>query len=73
MSTGIRGYVEQSVPVLERIGIVALTGHDGGGMAALADVAVRVPSEVTPLVQQGHLMAGRLLCLLAEEAIHPRG
>ncbi len=55
------------------IGTVALTGRDGGGMAALADVEVRVPSAVTPLIQQGHLVAGHLLCLLLEEAIHPRG
>ncbi len=55
------------------MGTVALTGRDGGGMAALADAEIRIPSDSTPLIQQGQLAAGHLLCLLLEETLHPVG
>jgi D-sedoheptulose 7-phosphate isomerase len=50
---------------------VGLTGRDGGPMAALCDIELRVPSDSTPLVQQGHMVIGHLLCAMAEAAIHP--
>ncbi|MFL1462847.1 D-sedoheptulose 7-phosphate isomerase [Roseococcus sp. DSY-14] len=53
------------------LGTVALTGRDGGAMAALADAEMRIPSDSTPLIQQGQLAAGHLLCLRLEEALHP--
>ena len=53
--------------------VVALTGATGGGLAALADVAVRVPSTVTAHIQECHLAIEQLLALLAELAIHPAG
>jgi D-sedoheptulose 7-phosphate isomerase len=51
--------------------VVALTGATGGGLAPLADVAVRVPSTVTAHIQECHLAIEQLLALLAERAIHP--
>ena len=51
--------------------VVALTGASGGGLAPLADVAVRVPSTVTAHIQECHLAIEQLLALLAERAIHP--
>ena len=51
--------------------VVALTGAAGGGLAPLADVAVRVPSTVTAHIQECHLAIEQLLALLAERAIHP--
>ena len=51
--------------------VVALTGAAGGGLAPLADVAVRVPSTVTAHIQECHLAVEQLLALLAERAIHP--
>jgi D-sedoheptulose 7-phosphate isomerase len=51
---------------------LGLTGRDGGAMAALCDIELRMPSAVTPLIQQGHLLVGHLLCLLIEETVHPR-
>ncbi len=50
---------------------VGFTGRDGGPMAALCDIEVRIPSASTPLVQQGHLVAGHLVCAIVEAAIHP--
>ena len=51
--------------------VVALTGASGGGLATLADVAVRVPSTVTAHIQECHLAIEQLLASLAERAIHP--
>ena len=51
--------------------VVALTGASGGGLAKLADVAVRVPSTVTAHIQECHLAIEQLLASLAERAIHP--
>lgn len=50
---------------------IGLTGRDGGPMAALCDVEIRIPSDSTPLVQQGHIVAGHLICAMVEAAIHP--
>ena len=58
-----------------RLGLrtVGLTGRSGGDMAALCDIVIRIPSDSTPLIQQGHLLVGHLLCAMIEDAIHPRG
>ena len=41
---------------------IALLGKDGGKMKALADVAIIVPANDTPLIQEIHLMAIHWLC-----------
>jgi D-sedoheptulose 7-phosphate isomerase len=58
-----------------RLGLrtVGLTGRSGGDMAALCDIVICIPSDSTPLIQQGHLLVGHLLCAMIEDAIHPRG
>jgi D-sedoheptulose 7-phosphate isomerase len=58
-----------------RLGLrtVGLTGRSGGDMAAVCDIVIRIPSDSTPLIQQGHLLVGHLLCAMIEDAIHPRG
>jgi D-sedoheptulose 7-phosphate isomerase len=50
---------------------IGLTGRDGGLMAALCDIEARIPSDSTPLVQQGHIVLGHLICGMVEGAIHP--
>jgi len=46
----------------KRIANIALLGRDGGKMKSLANVAIIVPSDVTPLVQEVHLMVIHWLC-----------
>ena len=48
---------------------IALTGEGGGKMAGIADVNVRVPSNVTQYIQESHIMIGHILCDLVEQAI----
>jgi D-sedoheptulose 7-phosphate isomerase len=57
-----------------RLGLrtVGLTGRSGGDMAALCDIVIHIPSDSTPLIQQGHLLVGHLLCAMIEKTIHPQ-
>lgn len=44
------------------VGIVSLTGANGGRLAELADVVIRVPAEVTAEVQEYHLPVYHCIC-----------
>lgn len=55
------------------VATIGFTGRDGGDMAALCDLELRVPSDSTPLIQQGHITLGHLIFILVEEAMFPRG
>ncbi len=46
---------------------VGLTGRSGGKMAALCDVCIKVPADVTARVQEGHILIGHLVCQLIDE------
>jgi D-sedoheptulose 7-phosphate isomerase len=52
--------------------VIGLTGSKGDAMTPLCDLVVRVPSDVTPLIQQVHMAAGHIVCELAEEAFAKR-
>ena len=63
--------VVRAVEVARKLGlrVVVLTGARGEGLARAADVALVVPSEATPRVQEVHLLAGHVLCDLVEAAL----
>jgi len=48
---------------------VSLTGASGGRMKNVADCAIRVPSEETPRIQECHILAGHIICEIAELAL----
>jgi D-sedoheptulose 7-phosphate isomerase len=50
------------------VSIIALTGAGGGKLAAACDVAIRVPDNDTPLIQEVHLAVVHVLCDLIETA-----
>ena len=45
---------------------VGLTGRSGGRMAALCDHCLRMPSDETPRIQEGHIVVGHVICGLVE-------
>jgi len=49
------------------LGTIALLGCDGGRMAAKADLAVVVPADYTPHIQEMHITIGHLWCRLIDE------
>lgn len=46
--------------------VLALTGRDGGRLAALADLAIIVPSMVTARIQEAHIFIGHYWCKAIE-------
>jgi D-sedoheptulose 7-phosphate isomerase len=53
--------------------VIGMTGAKGGEFAALCDVALVTPSEVTPNIQEGHIAMGHAFCLLVERTLFPHG
>jgi D-sedoheptulose 7-phosphate isomerase len=51
----------------------AMTGEAGGKMASLADACLRIPSQETARIQEGHILAGHMLCDCIETAICSAG
>lgn len=51
---------------------IGFTGQGGGGMAALCDVCIRIPSASTPRIQEGHEVLGHALCAMIEATLFPR-
>ncbi len=50
---------------------IALTGSGGGPLAALADVAISVPSDETAHIQEAHIAIGQLIAFLVEDELFP--
>ena len=50
---------------------VGITGSPGGTVAELADVALRMPSDVTARIQEAYMALGHALCELVETALAP--
>ena len=50
---------------------LALSGRDGGPVAAAADLALTVPSRNTPRVQEVHITIGHVLCDLVDYLLFP--
>lgn len=53
------------------IDVVGFTGRKGGAMAELCTVCLRMPSDETPKVQEGHEILGHLICGLIEREMFP--
>ncbi len=51
---------------------VGLTGGDGGRLATLVDMALVVKSNVTPRVQESHILAGHIICELVDYILFQR-
>lgn len=47
----------------------ALTGAKGAQMAALADVAVVIPSASTARIQEGYMLCAHIMCEVAEQTL----
>jgi len=51
---------------------VGLTGGDGGKLTNLADMTLVVKSNVTPRVQESHIVAGHIICELVDYILFQR-
>ena len=57
----------------KNITTVALVGRDGGEMAKIADIALVVPSDSTPRIQESHILIGHIICDIIEKEIFGDG
>jgi D-sedoheptulose 7-phosphate isomerase len=48
---------------------IGMTGARGGLLRAAVDECLCVPSNLTPRIQEGHILIGHMLCEYAERAL----
>ena len=68
------GNSENIVQAVERakamdMAVIILTGQSGGKLRHKGDVIIRIPSDDTQRIQEGHLLAEHILCEVVENAI----
>ena len=49
--------------------VIILTGQSGGKLRDKGDVIIRIPSDDTQRIQEGHLLAEHIMCEMVENAI----
>ena len=54
------------------IDVIGFTGRSGGAMAGRCAVCLKMPSDETPKIQEGHELLGHLICGLIEREMFPR-
>ncbi len=52
--------------------VISFTGATGGKMKELSDCLINVPSELTPRIQEAHIMIGHIICQIVEEELFPK-
>jgi len=68
------GNSENVVQAVERamamdMAVIILTGQSGGKLRDKGDVIIRIPSDDTQRIQEGHLLAEHIMCEMVENAI----
>lgn len=48
---------------------IGFTGQTGGGLKAVSDLQINIPSTDTPRIQESHILAGHIICQLVEEKV----
>ncbi len=51
---------------------IGLLGCDGGRISGVCDVAITIPCNSTPRIQESHITIGHILCGLIEQEIFPQ-
>ena len=54
---------------LKNIGLntISLTGEEGGLLSKEVHIAIKIPSDDTAIIQEGHLFIEHMLCSLVEK------
>jgi D-sedoheptulose 7-phosphate isomerase len=73
-TSGCSGNILRAVEAAREMGlfVIGFAGETGGDMASCCDVCLRVPSMVTSLIQQIHIIAAHVICGIVEERLFPR-
>lgn len=54
-----------------KITCIGLTGGTGGNLGDLCDIELRMPSDDTARIQEGHMIIGHTICELVEKILFP--
>lgn len=70
-TSGSSQNVIEGIKEAKRLGAktVAFTGATGGKLKGCVDFLLTVPSEVTPHIQESHIMIGHIICYLVEKEL----
>ena len=49
---------------------IALTGMKKSPIDDIADYVIKVPSEVTPIIQESHIMVAHIICAIVEQSFN---
>jgi D-sedoheptulose 7-phosphate isomerase len=66
----LKGLQQAKTQGLSTIGLTGIK-KQSQVMAELCDITIRIPSESTPYIQEGHLMVGHILCGAVEKKLYP--
>lgn len=72
-TSGNSANVLRAVTEAKQLGIssVGFTGGAGGKLGNLCDIELRMPSDDTARIQEGHMIVGHTICELVEKIIFP--
>jgi D-sedoheptulose 7-phosphate isomerase len=45
---------------------IGFTGSTGGELKNYSDLLINIPSDVTPRIQESHIMVGHIICEMVE-------
>jgi len=55
------------------LAVLGMAGKDGGRMKGLCDTLIIIPSDITPRIQEGHILCGHILCEIVEAKLAEEG
>ena len=50
--------------------VIGLIGKKPSQLDSFCDIAIKVPSDVTPIIQESHIMIAHIICALVEKQIN---
>ncbi len=73
-TSGSSPNVVKALEIAKKMGMstIALTGKEGGKMAAIADYSLNVPSGSVPRIQEVHITAGHAICEMVDYKLFKR-
>lgn len=73
-TSGNSANVVEAMKVAKDEGVVSVVlCGEGGKLKDMADIAICVPSAITPYIQECHICIGHMICAIVEANIFPKG
>lgn len=68
-TSGNSGNIVKAFHIARSKGIftIGFTGNSGGKLKEISDILINVPSNITPRIQESHIMIGHIICERVEQ------